>query len=283
MANSNDKNIDLLTYLLNVYQKFLFYDAVISIIERRNFSHIYQLFKLINNAFICIVNHTIIDDKYIETYKKNAYEVIDDYLLKYNNGNDTESDIKKKISDKLSDKAIEEQSVRYVLSQEKIVENFLNFTISYNNLHKYTNGLLSDLLTEFHNAMSHLIVAMSCLQEKENNDEYASQYDDRISRNTDKAVSHLKRGMKDSYKIMIRCMYPMIKRNKELLHSFRAEFINIRCDEILNLSDMNRHNETENSIKTIALSFMDKLKIHKNSETGNEFCEYIRDFYLYSE
>lgn len=80
-----------------------------------------------------------------------------------------------------------------MLKEDAFLDNFQKFVIAYCQLHRYANGILSDLLTEFHNAMSHIITAL-LHKHNSNNEVYV--------RNIAKAVSHLKRGKKMLIKLL---------------------------------------------------------------------------------
>lgn len=114
-----------------------------------------------------------------------------------------------------------------------------------------------------------------------------------FTRNMDKACGHLKRGIKDAYKIIIKCMYPIIRQNTTILKELKHDFIQIRCDEIDSLFNIEKHEQIEESIKEIALKYLDKLhieqnkenqKIHKrNCENIEKLKNNIKEFYLYKE
>ena len=102
-------------------------------------------------------------------------------------------------------------------------------------------------------------------------------------RNIAKDVSHLKRVKKDAYKIIIRCLYPVIEKYPNIKKEFRKKFIIIRCNEIDYLSNIEKHEEIENSIQNIAEKYLDKLAMDSNSENNKNFKTILKDFFLYKE
>lgn len=267
-----DNNVIVLTYLLQTYHKFIFYDSIVSIINTRDFRSIKMLYLKISDALLYILNNGKFCDSVIEKYKNGANEIINAYLE--NKENCCDDELKNSIQHVFKNKALTEDSVQSLLKEDAFLDNFQKFVIAYCQLHRYANGILSDLLTEFHNAMSHIITALLHKQNS-NNEVYV--------RNIAKAVSHLKRGKKDAYKIIIRCLYPVIEKYPNIKKEFRKEFIIIRCNEIDYLSNIEKHEEIENSIQNIAEKYLDKLAMDSNSENNKNFKTILKDFFLYKE
>lgn len=267
----SDNKIELLTYLLQTYHKFVFYDSIISIIKARDFFSIKMLFIMISDVLMCILDDYKFDDKMIKKYKKNADEVIDIYLNKDSNFDNA---LKESIQHIFKDKALKESSIQLLLREKLFIENLQKFIIAYNQLHKYANGTLSDLLTEFHNSMSHIIAALLHVQQ-------VGQILPVYSRNIEKAIGHLKRGRKDAYKIIIRCLYPIISQYSNVLDEFKKEFIIIRCNEIDSLSDVEKHETVENSIQNLAEKYLQKLIINNTIENQEKFKGELNSFFLY--
>ncbi len=232
-----DNNVIVLTYLLQTYHKFIFYDSIVSIINTRDFRSIKMLYLKISDALLYILNNGKFCDSVIEKYKNGANEIIKE--------NCCDDELKNSIQHVFKNKALTEDSIQSLLKEDAFLDNFQKFVIAYCQLHRYANGILSDLLTEFHNAMSHIITAL-LHKHNSNNEVYV--------RNIAKAVSHLKRGKKDAYKIIIRCLYPVIEKYPNIKKEFRKEFIIIRCNEM-----------------------------DSNSENNKNFKTILKDFFLYKE
>lgn len=274
-----DNKIKALTYLLQTYRKFIFYDSIISIIDARNFFHIRMLFVSISDVLLSTDNDKDFDYNKFQEYKKVSDDIMRFYL-NHTKNNDSEN-LRCKLEKVFKNKALTEDDVLLLIKETKLLDSFKNFILAYNDLYKYARGILSDLLTEFHNAMTHIIVALSFNKNSVNCNDSVNY--NIFERNIDKACSHFKRGTKDAYKIIIRCMYPLIKSYSNILPEFSDEFIEIRCKEIGNLSNMDKHKETEDDIKNIALKYIEKLKINKNLENKCTFIEQLKEHYLYKK
>lgn len=75
-----DNNVIVLTYLLQTYHKFIFYDSIVSIINTRDFRSIKMLYLKISDALLYILNNGKFCDSVIEKYKNGANEIINAYL-----------------------------------------------------------------------------------------------------------------------------------------------------------------------------------------------------------
>ena len=202
--------LDILYVILLNYQKFLFYDASVSIIRSRDFAHIAVFYRMFANFYLkslkninkleeCCINENIYN---ICNNECNA--VLNHYIKKTN----LISENSRKNIDNIINKSakIEKNNIKQLLFDEKdnlneILNAVTDFVEAYSELYKYATADVTDILAEFHNALSHIITAIAIYGM--DNKEII------IKRNIDRAVSHFKRGTKDSYKILIKAAYQM--------------------------------------------------------------------------
>ena len=231
-------HLDILYIILLNYQKFLFYDASVSILKDRNYTHISFFYKLFMKYFIQALNdinnletkNISLSSKYF--VKDSCEEILNNYLQSSEIISDISDKTRDKISQILKDSAlIKKENIKLVLFNDDLLyKTVIFFNKAYTKLYLYTHAEIAALLTEFHNALSHLITAIVLIDKKNNTD-----IDDIVQRNIDRAVSHFKRGTKDSYKIIIKAVYKGYKKYKSkdnvilLPNEFAENFIEIPC------------------------------------------------------
>lgn len=273
--------LDILYVILLNYQKFLFYDASVSIIRSRDFAHIAVFYRMFANFYLkslkninkleeCCINENIYN---ICNNECNA--VLNHYIKKTN----LISENSRKNIDNIINKSakIEKNNIKQLLFDEKdnlneILNAVTDFVEAYSELYKYATADVTDILAEFHNALSHIITAIAIYGM--DNKEII------IKRNIDRAVSHFKRGTKDSYKILIKAAYQMCVKYNNLPEGFDEEFISIRSDEIVSLSDRSSHNNIFNSLKSLSDKLIKTLNIDKNINFNDEFTTVLSKYII---
>lgn len=277
-------------YILNIvlsnYQRFLFYDASVSILKSRNFTHIHLFYVLFSQQYLKVledINHLeseIVSSEEKELYKKKCNGILDEYInISGIISNESIDNIRNVLS--LSARISIENLADILFSSQELTESFSDFIIAYNKLHKLFGAHISALLTEFHNTLSHLITAIVLKGQLETDSDNKKMAI--INRNIDKAVSHLKRGTKDSYKILIKATYKMYEKyNKQikLPDGFREKFIQIRSEEIIHLSNKSNHKNIHNSIKELSEELIECLKINKNQAFKEQFVKLLEPYML---
>lgn len=268
--------LDILYLILSNYQKFLFYDASVSIIRSRDFAHIAIFYRLFVNFYLKSLKN--IDELEKCCIHQNIYMACTDecigVLKHYIKKTSLISEYSKKnINNILKQSAkIEKNNIKTLLFDDSDVFNDLSntiydFVVAYSELYNHTMIDVTDILAEFHNALSHIITAIAICS--------MNNKEDIIQRNIDRAISHLKRGTKDSYKILIKIAYQMCVKYKKLPEIFDEEFIYIRSQEIVSLSDRSCHNNIHQSIKFLSDKLIKNLNVDKNLDFKDEFTKLL--------
>ena len=282
-------HLDILYIILLNYQKFLFYDASVSILKDRNYTHISFFYKLFMKYFIQALNdinnletkNISLSSKYF--VKDSCEEILNNYLQSSEIISDISDKTRDKISQILKDSAlIKKENIKLVLFNDDLLyKTVIFFNKSYTKLYLYTHAEIAALLTEFHNALSHLITAIVLIDKKNNTD-----IDDIVQRNIDRAVSHFKRGTKDSYKIIIKAVYKGYKKYKSkdnvilLPNEFAENFIEIRSKEIIYLSNTTHYNNIHDSIKMLAEQLIKHFTFEKNKSFYDNFYEVLSEYII---
>lgn len=278
--------LDILYTILSSYQKFLFYDASVSILKDRDFAHIVSFYKLYISYFIeSLKDIENIDNACISAYKmKFVEETCSDILQHYCKQSHIISDKSREdIVNVLKESAlIKKDNIKEVIYTSKdLINVIMCFNKAYSTLRNYSRAEIASLLTEFHNALSHLITAV-VLKDKKNN----SEMNEIAERNIDRAKSHFKRGTKDSYKIIIKAVYKLYEqyksRNKyiNMPEDFVKNFIEVRCREIIYLSNTAHHDNIQSSLKTVADKLISNFHLDKNIDFNEELYKTLTEYII---
>lgn len=278
--------LDILHIILSNYQKFLFYDASVSILKYRDFAHILRFYKLYIEYFI----KSLRDIENIETacisinkrqfVEEECAEILQHYLKKSQIISDESRD---SIISVLNESAlIKQENIKEVIFASKDLMNVvLCFNKAYSTLRNYSQAEIASLLTEFHNALSHLIIAIVLKDKKDNN-----EINEIAERNIDRAKSHFKRGTKDSYKIIVKAVYKLYEQHKShnrhinMPENFTKNFIEVRSREIIYLSNTEYHDNIHNSLKTMADDLVSHFHLDMNINFRDELYKILKEFII---
>ncbi|WP_239819976.1 hypothetical protein [Campylobacter molothri] len=129
---------------------------------------------------------------------------------------------------------------RSIIAKNNIVER-LNYYFNFQDIQaveqivekiefQNDSNIPKQVLTEFHNFMSHVCTAYSLSNEDKNTDVF--------SKNIERAINHIKRGTLDCYKIIIKDFFILMKNNKEeylMIPKDEYKLFNIRINEYQSL------------------------------------------------
>ncbi|EKM3883270.1 hypothetical protein ACYQYQ_000302 [Campylobacter coli] len=126
---------------------------------------------------------------------------------------------------------------RSIIAKNNIVER-LNYYFNFQDIQaieqivkkiefQNDSNIPKQVLTEFHNFMSHICAAYSLSDEDKNTDIF--------SKNIERAINHIKRGTLDCYKIIIKDYF--ILENSTLPIGLKNQLFNLRINEYKNLGN----------------------------------------------
>lgn len=211
-----ESNLFVLRFF-KLYAKYWQSDLEEALLEGRSFN-IIDLFRV--NLSLLLSNETDKNGLYTSL---NALKKVIDTHGQYTN--------------KISIKNLE-TNIRYTNGIDKLLNDevlfyFVNFIQSYNIVSKalgidHQNRKIQDLLVELNNALSHLIVTFLTLE------------DLKIEINRKRAISHLHRGILDSYKEIIHLNVAVMRGNTDVYSSLDNKclfdyYIDLRQKEALGI------------------------------------------------
>ncbi|ULO00166.1 hypothetical protein CMOL_1014 [Campylobacter sp. RM10537] len=247
----------IISGFFKIYDVFIQIDLKTSLSYGRNYDIIKKLFMFFANDLI------LNPENYEEAYKKLREEILNYFALieEYLNITAQRSSVvsinsalisslskyKKIFSDFLHSIAMFikfrnkiQIKGRSIIAKNNIVER-LNYYFNFQDIQaveqivekiefQNDSNIPKQVLTEFHNFMSHVCTAYSLSNEDKNTDVF--------SKNIERAINHIKRGTLDCYKIIIKDFFILMKNNKEeylMIPKDEYKLFNIRINEYQSL------------------------------------------------
>lgn len=150
---------------------------------------------------------------------------------------------------------------RRTIAKNNIIER-LNYYFNFQDTHaveqivkkvefQNNSNIPKQVLTEFHNFMSHICMAYSLSDEDKNTDIF--------SKNIERAINHIKRGTLDCYKIIIKDFFIFTRGKEEylIIKKDKNTLFNLRINEYQNLGK--NINKTTADYKQYASLLLNKL------------------------